>query len=419
MGEPQSIPAAPGNLNTVVVPTRAFNEVKTVSLEFVGDHALLKDNVSDWANTGTVFPKPEFTFGKASAPVSRTRNKRLSVQVELEVWPYDAPMLDCTIKGTASWGQTFETKFPLKGGKQPVILESAENLPDKITRLTGEIVWVVNNGVDGDIQSTASWGHEVFVTMDTPLTDKELARPEDGVTLKRMRKAMGWVEPVGSLKPHEILAGVRENFSGYRLNETKFMHDNHKDLHHPNYMDQPSPLGGAWPMADYMGESGECQAQVRLQRAVLRELGVPGEAKVYVVWADPSSQRGGLAIEDDWESNPNAGCNEERMVGFSQQYAALVDGAVTVGTIYPPSHMPTPDGTTSPGLNRYEACLRFTADGETKYYGGGAGVYKDKDALLSAPTFWGLIWVEEQGPYDPNDKDSERYYKVIEIVRKY
>jgi hypothetical protein len=417
MGDPQIIPAAPGNLNTVIVPTRAFNEVKTVSLEFVGDHGVLKDNVSDWANTGTVFPKPEYTYGKSSAPISRTRNKRLSVQVGLEVWPYDAPMLDCTIKGTASWGQTFETKFPLKGGNQTVILESAENLPDKITRLTGEIAWVVNNGVDGNIQSTASWGHEVFVTMDTPLTDKQGSRPEDGVTLKRMRKAMAWVEPVGSLKSHEILAGVRAKFpAGYRLNHSKDVPD---EYNHPNYMDQPSPVGGAWPMVDYMADSGECQAQVRLQRAVLRELGVPGEAKIYVVWAEPRVQNGTFAIEEDWEVDGNAGCDEVRTVGFSKQHAALVDSAVTVGQVYAPSHTLLPDGTSSPGLNRYEACLRFTADGETKYYGGGAIVYKDKDALLKDRCFWALVWVENQDLYDPNDYQLGYNYKVVEIVKKY
>jgi hypothetical protein len=413
MGDPQIIPAAPGNLNTVVVPTRAFNEVKTVSLEFVGDHALLKDNVSDWANTGTVFPKPEFTFGKASAPVSRTRNKRLSVRVELEVWPYDAPMLDCTIKGTAAWGQTFETKFPLKGGKQPVILESTENLPDKITRLTGDIAWVVNNGVDGDIQATASWGHEVFVTMDTPMTDKQGSRPEDGVTLKRIRKAMEWVEPIGSLKSHEILVGVRKRFArGYRLNHSKNVPDKY---HHPNYMDQPSPVGGAWPMVDYMDDSGECQAQVRLQRAVLRELGVPGEAKIYVVWAEPRVQEGKMALEEDWEVDGNAGLNERRQTLEGEQHATLVDSPVIVGKIYPPNHTEMPDGTVSPGLNRYEACLRFTADGETKYYGGGAEVFKDKDALLNAPTFWGLVWVE----YQPGGTDEGDPFKVVEIVRKY
>jgi hypothetical protein len=42
MGEPQQIPTAPGNTNPVSVPVRTFNEVKTVSLAFVGDHQLLK-----------------------------------------------------------------------------------------------------------------------------------------------------------------------------------------------------------------------------------------------------------------------------------------------------------------------------------------------------------------------------------------
>ena len=158
---------------------------------------------------------------------------------------------------------------------------------------------------------------------------------------------------------------------------------------------------------------------MRFQRAVLRELGVPGEAKIYVVWAEPRVQEGRFAFEEDWEVDGNAGCDKVRTVGFSKQHAALVDSAVTVGQVYAPSHTLQPDGTSSPGLNRYEACLRFTADGETKYYGGGAAVYKDKDTLLTAPCFWGLIWVEDQGVYDPSHPELGNYYKVIEIVRKY
>jgi hypothetical protein len=164
-----------------------------------------------------------------------------------------------------------------------------------------------------------------------------------------------------------------------------------------------------------MDDSGECQAQVRLQRAVLRELGVPGEAKIYVVWAEPRVQEGKMALEEDWEVDGNAGLNDRRQTLEGEQHATLVDGPVIVGKIYPPNHTEMPDGTVSPGLNRYEACLRFTADGETKYYGGGAEVFKDKDALLNAPTFWGLVWVE----YQPGGTDEGDSFKVVEIVRKY
>ena len=160
MGDPIPVPAAPGNTNQVNAPTRTFNEIKTVSLEFIGDHAMLKDNATDWTNTGNAFPKPEFTYGKQSAPISRTKDNVLAVKVGLEVWPADAPQMPCTITGATTWGLSFTTKFPLQGGQQVVILESAEKLPNRVTKLAGDIEWTVDNGADGPMKADHSWGHE-------------------------------------------------------------------------------------------------------------------------------------------------------------------------------------------------------------------------------------------------------------------
>lgn len=399
-----TISAAPGNANTVVVPKRAFNLIKTVALEFAGDHVLLKNNSSDWKNTGARFNKPEFKFGVKSAPISQTKDSYLVVKVTFEVWPYEAQMIqNCVIRGQTSWGLTFETKFPLRGGLNPVILSSQQKLPDKVTKLAGDIQWTIDNGVDGAAKAGASWGHMIYITAGKPMTDKESTREEDGTTVKRMSRSVEWVEPTNTVKPHDVVAGVRTKFKGYRLDESTVVPSAYK---HPSYLG--NNVGGAWPMTDFVEESGECQAQVRLIRALLRQLGVPGEAKVYVVWAEPDVQKGKSALEDDWEVNSNAGLNADRTVSGEDQMAALVDGPVQVGKTYPPSHKPMPDGSISPGLNRYEACLRFTADGETKYYGGGAGVYKKKEEVL--PAFWGLIWVHIA---------SDDSYRVVEIVAKY
>ena len=58
---------------------------KVVSLTFTSDHAKLKDNNSDWKNTGALIGEPEFMFGKPSKPISQTRDTVLAVTIEIEI----------------------------------------------------------------------------------------------------------------------------------------------------------------------------------------------------------------------------------------------------------------------------------------------------------------------------------------------
>ena len=53
-----------------------------------------------------------------------------------------------------------------------VILESAEKLPNSVTKLAGDIEWTVDNGADGPMKADHSWGHEVYVTMDSRSTSR-------------------------------------------------------------------------------------------------------------------------------------------------------------------------------------------------------------------------------------------------------
>jgi hypothetical protein len=276
MAEPMNIPAAPGNTNNVVVPTRAFNEVKTVSLEFIGDHQLLKNNAADWTNTGSVVAKPEFSYGKKSAPMSRTKKKRLCVQVAFEVWPYDAPQIQCSIKGTASFGALFfDTSFPLKGGLQTVILESAGDLPDKITKLSGDIAWTVDNGVDGPMKADLSWGHDLYVTFDTPVD--LVGTSEAGITEKRLKTSVELIARAGSNDPHAIVASLMGLVPGYVLIRNGAVPS---QFNHPTYFNSS---GGAWPIAEYLSYMAECQAICRFVHATIKQIGCPGVASIVVV----------------------------------------------------------------------------------------------------------------------------------------
>ena len=282
-------------------------------------------------------------------------------------------------------------------------------LHDKITQLTGDINWTIDNGTDPVMSAGASWGHEIHVTVDTPKIDAQNTVTKagehwqmDGVTLRRMRTAMAWVEPSGTLNPHEIVVGIRKRFKKYTLVGDQRIDGKYK---HPSYLNNYE--GGAWPMVDYMDSSGECQAMCRLQHGILRQLGF-AVSDVYVVWAEPGTDHGSTAQEgklreDDGTKGLGPG-NGSR----DGQRAFLVDDRVEVGKSY--------STTTGPGLNRYEACLVVKDTGETltTYYGGGAGVYKDKQAVLEA--FWGLVWIR----FNPVPDDTQDgTYTVIEIVKRY
>jgi hypothetical protein len=426
MGEPQRVPAAPGNTNTVTVPLRTFNEVKTVSLAFVGDHQLLKDNEPvkdrDWANTGSRFPKPEFTYGKKSAPASGTKDAYLVVEVELEVWPYEAPQMDCTIKGAATWGQTFVTKLPLKGGKQKVILHSEEKLPDKVTKLSGDIDWTVDNGADGMMKADHAWGHDVYLTVATPVdltTTKEA-----GITEKRMSTAVDLVGAAGSLDPHAIVGKLMERVPGYTIHPPpkvpdpsgateadgtpKLVDDPNgppRYFHHPDYWND---VGGAWPIAGYFRYSAECQAICRFVMAAIRQVGCPGTAEVVVVWADPDVDDGNTIFEAPLGSG-GLGGHSTRTVSGVTWYAALVDHYPEEGKEY---ETEDENARNYLGLNNFEACLRFEHNGVKKYYGGGAGVYDSPQQVILA--FYALCWMSRR---NVGGKEGGRVEKVVKRWR--
>jgi hypothetical protein len=191
------------------------------------------------------------------------------------------------------------------------------------------------------------------------------------------------VRKMDTLEPHAIVRALMGKFPFYALHPSPKVP---RRYHHPTYFND---AGGAWPMSDYVGESGECQAIVRLVRAVLRQLGVPGEARVVVVWGDPEVDGGTTALSADVEDDPSAGLSRTKLVDGRRWTAALVDSPVEVGKTYPASHTPQRGGP-SPGFNRFEACLEFTSGGKTLDYGGGAGVFPDREAVLRG--FWGLVW---------------------------
>jgi hypothetical protein len=226
--------------------------------------------------------------------------------------------------------------------------------------------------------------------MDRPIVATD---QEDGVTLKRMEKAVEHVGAASSLDPHTIVAHLMALLPAYTLKTNPAVPARFK---HPTYF---NTVGGAWPIADHLPQVAECQAIVRFVRAVIRQVGCPGQAKAVVVWSDPDVGGGATVLEADFGATTLH--DRKKTVGGKSWYPALIDR----DPVGPGSRFPT-------GMNMYEACLKFEHGGVMKYYGGGAGIYDSKDEVIMA--FHALVWMS----YDV-DAAGDTVYVVEEIVRRY
>jgi len=381
-----------------MVPTRVFVEVKVVKLVIHSDHHVIKDNETGWSNSGSLYAKPEFTYGKRSAPASHTKGQYLSTSIDFEVWPPEAPQLDCVIEGTTKWGVTLKGSAKLKGGTQTVSM--AAQLPDSVKKLAGDIRFTVDNGVDGVQAADASWGHSIYLTFDTPVD--RVGTDEAGITDKRMSTAVRLVSNTGWDDPHGIVDGLMGLVPGYTLTKNPSV-----PAHwgHPEYFNSG---GGAWALAEYLDKRAECQAICRFVMAVLKHVGCPGEGKVVVVWSDPDIDDGRTAQVADW---PAGGLNgKTKIVNGVEWNAYLLDRHAVAGQVF---QTKDPDVPNYMGCNNFEACLLFEHGGEKKYYGGGAGVYASPEQVVTA--FHSLCWVSNF-----QDPDSRRpMVKIEDVVRRW
>ncbi|WP_437735521.1 hypothetical protein [Sorangium sp. So ce1335] len=376
----------------------AARSVALKSIEFRSDHGLLKDckGESGWKNAGDPCPQPEWT-PRHAAPLSISMGRHLVIRIGLES-TNGAGAAPTSIRAAGPAGLSFESRSLAAGGG-PLDLASSRTIARRIQKFHLDLSWSAGGGA---AVSPSRTSNAVYVTMGRPLTDRQHVWQEDGVTLKRMDRAVSWIEPLNTLDPHEIVYGLLSRFPIYTLKPSPRVP---RRYHHPTYLNDE---GGAWAMSDYVEETGECQAIVRLVRGMLRQLGIPGRTRMIVVWGDPNVEGGRRTLSADLEQHPWAGLDVTRTVGDRVWRAALVDGPVEEGRTYPASHTRMPDGTLSPGLNRYEACLEFSHGGRTRYYAGGAGVFDSLEPILGV--FWGLIWFSSA----PNDG-----YRVEQIVTTY
>jgi len=215
-----------------------------------------------------------------------------------------------------------------------------------------------------------------------------------------MNAAVRLVERVRSNDPHTIVKSLMSRFRGYTLERNDQVP---REYSHPTYFND---VGGAWPIAENIGATGECQAIVRFVRNVIHQVGCPGKAEAVVVFANPYN---GNPIERAFGDKGMSGSGFIPYNG-KQVTPWLVDQVVEEGRWYPPSHTRLPGGGGSPGINNYEACLKFT-HGHTKYYAGGVqhGIFNSMEEVIQV--FNALVWAYV-------DPASGAFY-VEKIVRRY
>jgi hypothetical protein len=411
-------------------------ELRIVEMSFLSDHGLLRDNETDWDNTGDLFEKPDWT-PKKSNTISHSINKRLSVRVVIraEGTGVETGKIKARVtlfRPPVAGRSIFDAQaITLTAGRaSAVTFTSRDDFASELGDRGCQIEWFVKT----DRRRNSCIGatkNRVLFTFASPVSRP--IEPDDGVTVKRMVKAVRAIEAIRKLRgnqdPHEIVGACMGSFGHYTLTRDL---DVPEKYGHPRYTD---PKAGAWPMADYSSHSGECQAICRFVRGLLDQIGCPGTLEPVMVWCDPDTMeakegpydKSGIGlrfctkkVSTDVEVQDPVPVVEEprffdRLLGKTPVtrievrsrterkeeiwLARLTTSEATVG-----------EDAEGSGLNLYEACLKFTHNGVTKYYGGGAGTFDSAEDVVRG--FHSLIWIcREENPAD-------RQGPLVSICRK-
>jgi Domain of unknown function (DUF4157) len=340
------------------------------SLDFVSDHGVMRNNSKDWSNEGKPYPQPDWEISESaetrSGAISHTMGRPLEIDLGFDVAPVTAapetvnlsgkgssPFLDFSATGSFGGGT----------GKRQHMM-SSNNLPAKVAAYTNQSIdWTIKWG---------KWEHpigttgplDIYATIDKPLRS-------DTVTTKRMAKAVELVASAPTLKPHDVVKTIMFTWTRFNL-----------DVRYAN----------EWDLAADMRTGAQCIDLVRFVQSVIGTVRLPGLAEAVIIWAQPSAPW--TAIETPWG-----------MAG------GMSSGLIPPYPGQPTWHAMLLDGDFRP--NNYEAALKFTADGFTKYYPGGVrSVLDHPDQVLRV--FNCLAWfrvvgggqyaiTDVPGPYRPGE----------------
>jgi len=336
------------------------------SLTFTSDHGVMKDNTKDWANSGSLYPQPEWTIdakgGMVSHPISHTKDASIAATLAYDVIPTGANAQAIKITGTSDVPfLSFEHSGTESGGLgKATPMVSKGKLPNEVKLIEDKyITWAMKWGT-WEHTLGRSGPHSIFTTIDAPKNPAE-------VTQKRMALAVKLVSQVGSLDPHDIVKQIMLKWTTYNL-----------DVRYPN----------AWELADDLATGAQCIDLVRFVQGIISTVGSPGTAEAVVIWAQPSAPT--TAIESPW---PHGGMSSGLIPahpGEPSWKAVLLDGDFRP--------------------NNFEAALKFT-HGATKYYPGGvASVLTTPDQVLRV--FTCLAWIKAVGGGDYEIKEVPTSYRA-------
>jgi hypothetical protein len=370
------------NVGGVCVTCQAL-VLKVVEVTITSGHHLLKDEFVNWKNDGTLYTAPDWELQPPkSNPISHTMGTYISLQVIVQAEPQgqaEQGRLAGYINNNS--GSTFDsgsTTFS-PGMRHTLNLVATKILPKAVLRRDISINWSVQTTQSYQTYTNIGNSQDTwFITIDKPIDG---GSTEDGVTLKRMSKAVELVEPMKTTSAHAIVKNLIAKFPQYTLRTDPSIP---ADYNHPKYLSPSATvLGGAWLLVDdiHPAAKAECQAICRFARGVLHQIGCPGTIEVIVVWADPEVGGGDTVLEGTWGAAGTGLNGHQKIVGSETWFPGLADSPVTAGS-----------PATGVGLNAFEACLKLTAEGTTKYYGGGVGgaVFDSKEQVITV--FTALAW---------------------------
>lgn len=393
---------------------------------------------------------------RVSFVIAHVRNTPLRLRAWFTIDPPETGRIHCIVTAslnkTVKWGQalppedrglTFSSEqVDVRGPIFSVDLRCLEPatkleipLMNAVKRLRDvELIWKMELMVFSDSANSVPmrlpygpWYSkaDIFLTMGTPIDSGKVSRAEDGVTTERLYKTYSFIEKLDTTDAHTLCAAMLPKLGKIVLKPNAAL----KKFSHPDYFENKADVkGGAWNLLDHLGEAerGECQAMVRLMRAILYLIGAvsqPENAAVVVVYAKPDNPAiADTAIEDSEldakflnaqdvvdTGGLHAFTKQEIVSGNPENWQAmLMSKVIQAGDKLPQSQ----------GFNFYEAALKVNSNGKTAYYAGGLfNPFSSNTPILKIHV--ALCWVADTDKDPVTQEPRKIIRKVIQGYRDF
>src|SRR5262249_35784191 len=155
-----------------------------------------------WRNAGTLCAAPAWT-PERQLPISHVMGEKVRIVVPLGLPDGADGPKKADLRGDGSDGVRFARDgISLSSHVVEVAMISSRPLPTRIAKLDLGIQWRTTMGVPVRPERSST---TVYMTMGRPRDDQQNVYQEDGVTLKRMDRAVAWIAPMHTLQPHLIV----------------------------------------------------------------------------------------------------------------------------------------------------------------------------------------------------------------------